>query len=327
MLSGCVQYEQRAVNSPDNAMQEMLPARQAQSSADNSSVAENISAGKAAAKPDLIITGVTHISGLVYYKIKNIGEKEAGPSDTWLYDMSHMHRDTSWVEKLDPGEERTLPFTNFDWNGNEITVCADGGNTVDESNENNNCYRPIFGFAPTYKLLSYAAGASWRGSAGRVRFGQGYDREVGSVDKISSVVAEDGNSYTGAVVITTPATSYGWIEGIFGDYISGWQTPGYMIPLEIPFSYRLTAQAGFAREADTGTRARFKVGVLEEDGWVEWLAEKSASYDGRLDMIEADLSAYGGKKGMIVLRTESDNQSSGVSALWLDVLVAPYSGR
>jgi len=327
MMTGCAPYNDAGVKGDDNITRQVLPGSQGRSADDNVSAMENISANMIASKPDLIITGVTHISGLIYYRVKNIGGSAAGPSDTWLYDLSHMHRDTSWVEGLGPGEERTLPFTNYDWNGNEITICADGGRTVDESNENNNCYQPFFGFAPSYKLLSFAAGASWRGSAGRVKFGQGDDRVVGGVNMVSNIVAEDGNSYTNAVMVTTPATAYGWVEGIFGEYVSGWQTPGYMIPLEMPMNYHLTARVGFVREADPSARARFKVGVMEEDGWIEWLAEKSASVDGRLDSIDVDLSACGGKKVMFLLRTESDNRSSGVSALWLDVLVAPYTGR
>jgi len=90
--------------------------------------------------PDLVITGVTHISGLLYYKIKNTGAVDAGPSETYVYDQSNMLRDTSWVESLKAGEEETLPFTNYDWEGHKITVCADGKKQVSEAGEDNNCY-------------------------------------------------------------------------------------------------------------------------------------------------------------------------------------------
>jgi len=83
--------------------------------------------------PDLVITGVTHISGLLYYKIKNIGAVDAGVSETYVYDRSGMLRDTSWVESLKAGEEKTLPFTNYDWEGYTITVCADGKQQITEA--------------------------------------------------------------------------------------------------------------------------------------------------------------------------------------------------
>jgi len=94
--------------------------------------------------PDLVITGITHISGLLYYKIKNTGALDAGPSETYVYDQSNMLRDTSWVESLKAGEEKTLPFTNYDWEGNKITVCADGKKQVVEASRDNNCY--VFSF-------------------------------------------------------------------------------------------------------------------------------------------------------------------------------------
>jgi len=90
--------------------------------------------------PDLVITGITHISGLLYYRIKNTGAVDAGPSETYVYDQSNMLRDTSWVESLKAGEEKTLPFTNYDWEGHKITVCADGKKQVAEASEDNNCY-------------------------------------------------------------------------------------------------------------------------------------------------------------------------------------------
>jgi hypothetical protein len=63
--------------------------------------------------PDLVITGVTHISGLLYYKIKNTGAVDAGQSETYVYDQSGILRDTSWVASLRAGER--TPFTNYDW--------------------------------------------------------------------------------------------------------------------------------------------------------------------------------------------------------------------
>jgi hypothetical protein len=97
-------------------------------------------ADKSAFLPDLVITDVTHISGLLYYKVKNTGAVDAGQSETHVFDQSNMLRDTSWVESLRAGEEKTLPFTNYDWEGFKITVCADGKRQVSEANEDNNCY-------------------------------------------------------------------------------------------------------------------------------------------------------------------------------------------
>lgn len=273
-------------------------------------------------RPDLIITGVTHISGLLYYKVKNIGNANAGPSDTWLWDLSHMHRDTSWVESLKAGEEKTLPFSNYEWHGTEITICADGGSVLDEVSRNNNCYQPSFGFSTTYNLLQYASRATWRGSAGRAQFGPAGDSARGIVDRPVQLLAEDGNTYRNVLEITPPSASYSWIEGIFGDYIESWQAPGYMVPLEMPLNARFTGQVGLS--ADTPSRdaqAVFKMGIMDERGSLTWLAEKTATGEGKLDSLDVDLSTYAKQRCMLILRVEAGIDPA-MKALWIEAKVA-----
>jgi hypothetical protein len=267
--------------------------------------------------PDLVITGVTHISGLLYYKIKNTGAVNAGVSETYVYDQSGMLRDTSWVEGIKAGEEKTLPFTNYDWEGYTITVCADGKNQVNEAGEDNNCYVPSFGFKFNYDMSQMAGRANWRGSAGRVKYGEA-DRLLGYALKINQVVAEDGRAYRNVVETVPPGSGFGWIEGYFGDWQEQWQSGGYMLPLQLPYNARFTARVGLARDAPPGSGVIFLFGIQEENGSTGWWPGVKATYDGELNGLDIDLSSYGGKKVMAVLRVESGAGPDKVRALWVE---------
>jgi hypothetical protein len=267
--------------------------------------------------PDLVITGVTHISGLLYYKIKNTGAVDAGVSETYVYDQSGMLRDTSWVESLKAGEEKTLPFTNYDWEGYTITVCADGKKQVNEAGEDNNCYVPSFGFKFNYDMSQMVSRAAWRGSAGRVKYGEA-DRVTGYAAKLTEVVAEDGRAYRNVVETVPPDSSFGWIEGYFGDWQEQWQMGGYMLPLELPYNARFTARVGLSKEAQGGDGVTFLFGIQEENGSTNWWPAVQAAYDGELNSLDIDLSSYAGKKVMAVLRVEAGAGADKNYALWID---------
>jgi len=268
-------------------------------------------------KPDLVITGISYNSGLLYYTIKNKSGVDAGQSNTYLFDQSKMHRDTSWVDGLKAGEEKTLPFTNFDYRGADINICADGGNDIDEVVEDNNCFVPTFGTRFTYNLAQYTTRAIWRGSAGNIYLPTEPDSKDGIVQKLVSVVAEDGKTYSGVLETVPPLQSYGWIEGYFGDWQENWQLGGTMLPLELPSNTRFKAKAGFI-QGNEGAAATFMVGVRDVNHNVQWLETLKTVYDGKMDDIEIDLSGYADKKIILVLRVEQGMQASTTSALWTE---------
>ncbi len=268
-------------------------------------------------RPDLVITGVTHISGLLYYKIKNAGAVDAGPGETYVYDQSHMLRDTSWVESLKAGEEKTLPFTNYDWKGDQITVCADGKQQVTEAAEDNNCYVPSFGFKYNYDMSQMVSRVAWRGSAGWVKYGE-TDSLSGYALKLNEVIAEDGQAYRNVVETAPPGTGFGWIEGYFGDWQEQWQSGGYMLPLELPYNARFTAKVGLSGEAQGGSGVTFLFGIQDEKGSVNWWPALPAAYDGKLDSLDIDLSSYGGRKVMAILRVEAGAGAEKNFAIWVE---------
>ena len=106
-------------------------------------------------KPDLTITDFWVEGSKACYKIKNIGQTRVSPGDytnpnakptlTYLY-IQGNYRDSSRVEALAPGEERTLSFPNYQWTHGTnrsytlpIRICADGQNLIGEYDKNNNC--------------------------------------------------------------------------------------------------------------------------------------------------------------------------------------------
>lgn len=268
--------------------------------------------------PDLTVTGITYISGLLYYTVKNTGNADAGPCDTYLWDQSNMWRDTSWVDGLKAGEEKTKPFTNFSYHGNKITVCADGGKVITESNEDNNCFVPTFGFKFNYSLAQNASRATWRGSAGRFEFGTEGDSSLGRVTKLNVAVAEDGASYNNVIVTVPPPDAFGWVEGLFGEWQGGWQTAGYMLPIELPNNARFTAKVGLTKEAEGSGGVTFVFGLMSASGAMEWWPGVKATYDGQLDSLDIDLSSFAGKKVMPVLKVEAGADPDRNIAAWID---------
>ena len=268
--------------------------------------------------PDLVITNVTYISGLLYYTIKNIGAADAGPSDTYLYDQSNMLRDTSWVDGLKAGEEKTQPFTNFEYHGNKITICADGGKVITEANEENNCFVPTFGVKFNYDFQQYASRATWRGSAGRPDFGMTGDSSLGLVTKLNSVIAEDGNSYSNVIEMVPAPESYAWVDGVFGDWQEQWQSGGYMLPLELPNNSRFTAKVGLSKEAEGSSGVTFLFGLMNVNGDIDWWPAVKAGYGGKLQSMDIDLSSYANKKVMAILRVEAGTDTYNNFALWIE---------
>ncbi len=274
-------------------------------------------ASKSTIMPDLLITGVTYNSGLLYYTIKNAGAVAAGQSYTYLYDLSHMQRDMSWVEGLAPGQERTLPFTNFNYDGRQITVCADGGHDVVEADEDNNCYVPVFGFKYNYDFAQYATRAIWRNTFGGVNFGEVGDSNSGMATKINQAVAEDNQTYNNVIEMVPPGSSHQWIEGHFGDWQEQWNVGGSMVPIQLPPGTHFTSWVGLSSAAQGGSGVTFIFGLQDAGGAVNWWPGLEVAYDGKLKSIDIDLSAYADKQVMAILRVEAPTGPDKCYGLWI----------
>ena len=96
-------------------------------------------------KPELVITDFWTEGDKAYYKIRNIAKVQSKASTTYLY-IEGNYRDSSLVEVLAPGQERTQVFPNYNWTYGAsreyrlpVRVCADARNQIGEYDEYNNC--------------------------------------------------------------------------------------------------------------------------------------------------------------------------------------------
>ena len=96
-------------------------------------------------KPELVITDFWIQGDRAYYKIRNIAEVQSKSSTTYLF-IEGNYRDSSLVEALAPGQERTQTFPNYNWIYGAsrtyrlpVRVCADARNEIGEYDEYNNC--------------------------------------------------------------------------------------------------------------------------------------------------------------------------------------------
>jgi ABC-type transporter Mla MlaB component len=93
-------------------------------------------------QPDLIIEDIWNVGSTIYYRIKNQGTASAGASNSKLW-VDGVEKATDNVGTLAAGASSEETFATYSWicsgASDTIKVCADVGNAVSESNENNNC--------------------------------------------------------------------------------------------------------------------------------------------------------------------------------------------
>jgi len=101
-----------------------------------------VSAAPPPTQPDLIIEDIWNVGSTIYYRIKNQGGANAGASTSKLW-VDGVEKATDSVGSLAAGASSDESFATYSWScsgaSDTIKVCADVGNAVSESNENNNC--------------------------------------------------------------------------------------------------------------------------------------------------------------------------------------------
>lgn len=98
--------------------------------------------------PDLVITDLWNKSGVIHYKIKNIGDAPTAPktpisfTNSLYLNNKSISQDTI-TQILNPNEEIERSFGSYSYQPPQGThtlkVCADVSQSIDESNEGNNC--------------------------------------------------------------------------------------------------------------------------------------------------------------------------------------------
>jgi len=271
-------------------------------------------------KPDLVITDIWLSGAAVNYKIKNQGNADAKPSQSYFY-VNNLKQATDWVDSLAAGEERTTSFSNFDWRlpmqpevaGGKIEpyyvrVCADVENAVEESDEGNNCTTKIWGLTFTYDFVQNAHLAEWRSSTAIVTWPKFAGNQQGA-----AYVEGD------ALIMCPEQVSNGWIQGRFASYYynpSTKTTRGSL--LEVPENAKFTAKVGFKSGSTSIDGAGIALGYLDEAGGVV-LFPKMYLYPGDSSRVyTVDLSYLAGKKTEFILWVEAKDSPVGDCVRWVE---------
>ncbi|OEU73404.1 MAG: hypothetical protein BA869_02215, partial [Desulfuromonadales bacterium C00003107] len=113
-------------------------------------------------KPDLVITDVRSEDGTICYEIQNIGDATAseGHYTTLFVDDEYQIKEQVDVD-LAPKASVERCFDYYTWNctssEDAVEVCADYGDFVDESDEENNCLNVTWACAPLGDAIIYHA--------------------------------------------------------------------------------------------------------------------------------------------------------------------------
>lgn len=284
------------------------------------------------AKPDLVITEVWLIAKIVYYKIKNQGDAKAGSSRAYLY-ANGVEQTNDHAAKLDIGEERIESFSSYEWkfSGPQgsfgtvqpdedqtliVKVCADAKNTIDESDEDNNCGNIIFGQMFSYDFIRKAHLATWKSSAGELRWPMIATSKKGAA-VAGGFLLEDGESYSNSLGMYPEQVSNGWIQGRFGSYyVQYGETRSKEI--SIPEQAKFTAKVGFKKGATATDGVTVAFGYVNAAGSIEYFKKMDVYYDEVVDSYEVDLSSMAGEKAEFVLWVESKGSGEQDLLVWVE---------
>jgi hypothetical protein len=276
-----------------------------------------------AGKPDLVITDIWLVAQTVYYKIKNQGNAEAGPtwSDLYVYDNKET---TGYVDSLAVGEEKTESFSNWRWKflaggagdmpvelkASTVEVCANANNDIEESNKGNNCTIVVWGSKFNYDFQANAHLAQWRSSAG------GYAGEV----RWGGIPSEKNGAvyiYLGDLYTCPQKVSNGWILGRFGDFYS---EAGISLirPIEVPARAVFIADLGYKQGATSTDGVRVALGYLDETFNMVLFPKMDVYSDGQLHTYKVDLSALEDKKTEFFLWVETKDSPEGDCVRWVN---------
>jgi hypothetical protein len=285
--------------------------------------------------PDLVITDVFIRVKSVYFTVKNIGTEKSPGCRAYLYlDGTKITDGDTYIDPLDPGEERTLVFGKYEWINPmetenlplplpkliqwEIKVCADAADSIGEASEKNNCKSLIMGQEFDYSFYEKAHLAKWTTGDGKLTWPVPEGNKTGSAFTMESKVLEDNRSHAKILGTYPQQVANGWISGTFYDfYTNELRQPAERL-MEIPRHCKFTADVGFIKEAPAAAKAKFIFMILDQGGMPVYSKELIASRNGSLDSFDEDLTELAGITGTIVLRVESQGSPGDIMAVWAD---------
>jgi len=277
----------------------------------------------ATGKPDLVITEIW-FTGVLYYKIKNQGDASSTGSRSYLY-VNGPQGANSYVPSLAPGEEKTDSFSNYIWNVDPsapvvtsapqqdqpttyVKVCADGENTVDESDKGNNCTTKIWGPTFTYEFAKQAHLAKWQSDAGDLKL------PMATSDKKGAILVQYND-----LVMCPQQVRNGWIQGRFADFYTDPETGATRSrEIKVPAQAKFTAKVGFGQYTTSTDGVLVAFGYLDTTGSVALFPKIDVYSDGTWRLYEIDLSDMAGKKTEFILWVEAKDSPEGDCVRWVE---------
>jgi len=278
-------------------------------------------------RPDLVVTEVWLAGNMVYYKIENQGDGDAGSSQSELY-INELQKDSDWVKPLAAGQELIGSFNKYQIQtvgGGQVKgtvtyqtkVCVDVDDAVEESNEGNNCGGQILGQTFSYDFMENAHLAEWRSGAGELKWPMVAGDTKGAAFPDHSAL-EDGMAYANALATYPRQASGGSIQGTFGSIRSKLKATTYIAEVRVPEGAKFTAMVGFKEGATSTDGVTVAFGYVDPSGAVIFLKKLDVYYDGLLDVLEVPLSGIAGEEVFFVLRVEAGESWEQDWLVWVE---------
>jgi hypothetical protein len=289
--------------------------------------------------PDLVITRVWLDGLTVNYTIKNVGTADSPQTYSYIFvnDLSPAMGNSSFVDVLKPGQEKSLNFSNYEWlygkgsgetqiqvkvnpagyielpmNNNKVMVCADGMSGANEAVETNNCKTTLVGVLWDYDLLPVSNLATWRNSVGDFP-------EPGSENNVNGAhfKVANANMETTPQLETIPKqVPQGWMQGTWGYFYSDDYGAPRTAAIKIPAKLHFVARVGLARNAIGSDGVTFKVGLKDLNDTVTWIADKKVTSPEAFEDWDINLSGYEGQKYYLILRVDAGASPVNDFAIW-----------
>lgn len=282
-----------------------------------------------AGKPDLVITDISLLSSEVYYKIKNQGNAEAGPTHTDFYigsidqpvqTVTWSKETTNFVDALAPGEERTQRFSNLDWRYQmigdpdvgyvtyNVKACANADNAIAESNTNNNCLIVTMGPGFIYDFAKQAHLAKWTSGVGTLFWPMSFMDVKGAAYLIT---------YSPVLVMCPEKVNNGWITGKFGDFYVDKDTHAALVrDINIPMLAQFTSKVGFAPGTTSPGGVTVALGYFDDMGGLVFFNKMPVMSDGQMHDYNVDLGSMAGKHTQFVLWVQANGSPESTCVRW-----------
>jgi len=167
----------------------------------------------------------------------------------------------------------------------------------------------------TYDFVANASSAVWTSQGGTVTFGAAWSDTMGAAVSATATL-EDGVS--ASQIRTFPDANPGFATHFMKGTYSNITVPEY------PGRVKFTTSVGFVDGA-TGTEGVTFRFIINRNGMYYELAAVDAEYDGLLNTLSADLTAYKGETLTFILEAEADGSSAFCWAAWKDAKIVTYN--